>query len=137
VVAAVLLAGGVVALNLRRAEPPGASDPVSVSVTQASRMELAREVESKRLVIEALLQSERRRAAGRELAKMPGPPAVALELERERAAGALMEYAAELRRRAAAREAGREYRKVIELFPDSALAMSARRGLENLEGVER
>jgi hypothetical protein len=97
---------------------------------------LAREVESRRLIIEALLQSERRRAAARELAEMSAPAAVALELERERAAGALMEYAAELRRRAAGREAGREYRKVMELFPDSALAMAARRGLENLQGVE-
>ena len=139
VAAGIVLAGGLAifaALKLGGQRSP--IEPEPRSLVEAPSGELSRQIESRRLVIQVMLESERRRAVGRELAAAQVSPAVVLKLERDRAAGALMEYAAELRRKTGREnEAGREYRKVIELFPDSPLALAAREGLERLKGIER
>ena len=138
---AIVLAGGLAifaAISLRGQRSSIEPDPGQSAEARSGQLELARQIESRRLVIEVMLESERRRAVGSELAAAPVSPAIVLKLERDRAAGALMEYASELRRKAGREtEAGREYRKVIELFPDSPLAMAAREGLESLKGIER
>ena len=138
--AGIVLAGGlaiVAALILPGQRSPSRPGLEPLAQAHAEPGRLAQEIESRRLMIQVMLESERRRAVGRELAAAPVSTAIVLKLERDRAAGALMEYAAELRRSAGRHtEAGREYRKVIELFPDSPLAMTARESLENLKGIE-
>jgi hypothetical protein len=141
VTAGIVLAGGLAigaALNMRGQRTSIAPGPGSLAEARSGSGELERQIESRRLVIQVILESERRRAVARDLAAAPVSPAVVLKLERDRAAGALMEYAAELRHKSGREtEAGREYRKVIELFPDSPLALAAREGLEKLKGIER
>jgi hypothetical protein len=96
--------------------------------------ELAGRIRDKREVIDGLLASEQRADLAKEMAVYVRSPGMALDADRDRAAGALLVYAAEMRRRVGGEhEAGREYRRVIELFPDSPLALAAREGLKGIE----
>jgi hypothetical protein len=137
---ALAIAGGAAAVvpAFRPRAPHVSVEPapqVSIAQTQVHLVDLSKRVETKRRLIEELLASERRESLARTIGRLGEPPGVALEADRDRAAGALVEYGSELVRRAGRRrEAAVAYARVIDLFPDSPLAAAARR---NLNAIER
>ena len=109
---------------------------VAIAVQKAELERLSHEAGETRRVIDRLLENERRRALDDKMRRTGGRAlAVTPAVEsRERAAGALLVYADELRRHAGrAPAAGREYRRVMELFPDSPLAAVAQANLRTIE----
>jgi hypothetical protein len=116
--------------------PVGRQVATAVTSDRAELEALSREVEQKRRVIEGLLRGERRKRLAERLARSDAYVEAALRAieDRDRGAGAMLVYADELRRHGRdAPAAGREYRRVIELFPDSPLASVARANLDRVE----
>ena len=95
--------------------------------------ELSRQIREKRDLVESLLAAERQESLAVRLDRATAGAMDGIEADRDRGAVALLQYAGELRRYAGGEgQAGREYRRVIELFPDSPLAVAA---YENLKAI--
>jgi hypothetical protein len=98
--------------------------------------ELAARIHSNQRVLQALLRAERRHTLEKRAADLGADPIFDLQADRDRdrAAAAVFHNAVDLCRRAGRNpQAANEYRKVMELFPDSPLASAARAGLETLK----
>ena len=129
-----LTIGGMAAAVMMPRGPVDAPEPIAVVDHRAKLDELAARVRDKRELIDSLLEAERRTVLANQMAAYAPSSETALDADRDRAAGALLEYAAEMRKRAGGQvDARNGYRKVIELFPDSPLALAAREGLKGME----
>ena len=132
--AVLVLFVGVAAVIAIRSRQVDAPPPVMVVDHRRTLDALAARIRDKREVIDGLIAVERRAELAEQLEAYAQTPAMALDANRDRAAGALLEYAAEMSKRAGgAPVAQNEYRRVIQLFPDSPLALAARQGLKGIE----
>lgn len=146
--AAALLLGliGVVALALApRGNPPMVRSRDDVQVIsqrdpaeiEAEVFQLRRQIEQGEMLVNKLLEAERRGRLAAELAKRrPSPDALAaIRYEQDRAALILVHQAQrfddELHKRL---EAADTYRRVLALFPESQWADVARRRLDEMQG---
>jgi hypothetical protein len=138
-VALLVIAGALAAVITPRPRqspaPDNRSGQIAVGQVRVRLHELSRQIEARRQIIAALLESERREALATSIGRLPEAPSLELDADRDRAAGTLLVYASELVRRAGReREAAVAYARVIDLFPDSPLAAEAR---QNLRAIER
>jgi hypothetical protein len=130
----VLMLIGVAAVVAMRHGPVDAPKPTVVVNYRGNLDQLAGRIRDRRETIDALVEVERRVELAKQMSAYAQSADMTLDADRDRAAGALLEYAAEMRKRAGGQvDARNEYRKVIELFPDSPLALAAREGLKGIE----
>jgi len=131
----VLFVGVTTVIAALRPRPMDAPPPVVAIDHRRALGELTARIRDKRDAIDALLAAQQQAELTRQIGDYAAQsPDLALDADRDRAAGALLEYAAEMSKRTGgAPEARNEYRRVIELFPDSPLALAAREGLKDIE----